>query len=238
VQIHGSETAQEVAQARAAFGQTPIALMDEVGLLGEGTIVAHAVHLDDDDVERLQHTGTAVAHNISSNLKLASGMAPVHRYLAAGICVGMGTDGPGSNNSLDLLGDLKYASLVQKTIAGDATVVPAETALAMVTRHGATALGLGAEIGTLEVGKRADIILIDLDRPHFTPRHFDHDANILSHLVYCATGADVSTVMVDGRVLLRDGALPALDAAAIRAAAQASSERLLARAGGGRYEDG
>jgi 5-methylthioadenosine/S-adenosylhomocysteine deaminase len=231
LQIHGSETEQEVQQAQASFNRTPIELMDEVGLLGEATIVAHAVHVGDRDVRRLQESGTAVAHNIASNLKLASGIAPIHRYLDAGICVGVGTDGPGSNDGLDLLRDLKYASLMQKVITADATSVPADTALAMVTSEGARALGLEKEIGSLEVGKRADVILIDLDRPHLTPHHAAYPSNITSHLVYSAAGADVATVIVDGQMLMRDRVPLTLNPASVQRAAQLSSERLLKRAG-------
>jgi len=231
VQIHGSETEREVLQAQARFKRTPIELMDEVGLLGEATVVAHAVHLDESDVRRLQVSGTSVAHNIASNLKLASGIAPIYRYMETDICVGLGTDGPGSNDSLDPLQDLKYASLIQKAMAADATSVSADTALAMVTCNGARALGLEREIGTLEKNKRADIILVDLDRPHLTPHHPGYPPNIPSHLVNCASGADVSTVIVDGRILVRDGTTVSLNPDAVQAAAQASSEQLLRRAG-------
>lgn len=231
VQIHGHETEHEVTSVRGRYGRTPIELMDDVGLLREGTLVAHAVHLSDGEVARLKASRTTIAHNIASNLKLASGIAPIHRYRAAGICVGLGTDGPGSNDSLDPLQDLKYASLIQKAISGDATCMSADTALAMATRAGGEALGLGTEIGILEEGRRADMILVDLDRPHFTPHHFDYSQSITSLLVYCASGTDVSTVIVDGQVLMLNGELIRLDIETIMKAAQASSEAVLARAG-------
>ncbi|MFQ5858037.1 MAG: amidohydrolase family protein [Anaerolineae bacterium] len=231
LQVHGSETAREVEECRAQYGCSPIELMAEVGLLGQQTIVAHAVHLDDSDIQLLQSTASSVAYNIVSNLKLASGIAPVHRYLAAGICVGIGTDGPGSNDGLDLLGDLKYATLVQKVITGDATCLPAETALAMATHYGAQALGIGDRLGTLEVGKQADIILVNLDQPRFTPRHFSYAPNILSLLVACATGADVDTVIVGGQILVRDSQPVSLDPAAIQENAQQSSVKILRASG-------
>lgn len=227
LQIHGAETAREVAECQAAHGETPIGLMAETGLLGERTIVAHAVHLDERDVALLRSSGSAVAHNLASNLKLASGIAPVQRYLAGGIPVGMGTDGPGSNDALDLLADLKYAALLQKAVTGDATCLPADTALRMVTRNGAQALGLANRIGSLEVDKLADLILVDLDRPRFTPHHFGSPDNIASHLVNCATGADVDTVIVAGKVLVRDGQPLYLDTARVQQRAQRSSEKLV-----------
>ncbi len=231
VQIHGSETKQEVQESRARFGRSPIELMDSLGLLRRGTVVAHAVHLTDYEVQQIQSTGTAIAHNIASNLKLASGIAPVHRYRTAGICVGLGTDGPGSNDGLDLLRDLKTAVLLQRAIAEDATCLPTDAALAMATRDGARALGLETSIGILQVGYRADIILVDLDRPHFTPHHLNYPSNVPSLLVYCASGADVTTVIVDGRILMRHGKALSLDTEALMNAAQTSSERILRRSG-------
>jgi 5-methylthioadenosine/S-adenosylhomocysteine deaminase len=179
----------------------------------------------------LQTSGSAVAHNIASNLKLASGIAPVARYLDAGIAVGLGTDGPGSNDGLDLLGDLKYASLVQKVTNDDARSVPAHQALEMVTRFGAQALGMEDMIGSLEVGKRADIILIDVDRPHYTPHHFAYGPNIASNLVFCGRGSDVRTVIVDGQIIVEDGVPTTLDRVAVQREAQKSSEHILQRAG-------
>jgi 5-methylthioadenosine/S-adenosylhomocysteine deaminase len=231
LQIHGCETRQEVEECYAQHGCSPIQLMADSGLLGPRTIVAHAVHVDQTDQMLLQRSHTNVSHNIASNLKLASGIAPVGRYLQLGLCVGLGTDGPGSNDGLNLLADLKLAALVQKAISQDATCLPAQTALDIVTRHGAQALGLAEHIGSLEPGKQADLILIDLDQPRFTPRHFDRPDSILSHLVTCATGADVDTVVIAGRVLVRHSRPVYLDRSDIQARAQASSRRLLRAAG-------
>jgi 5-methylthioadenosine/S-adenosylhomocysteine deaminase len=227
IQIHGSETVREVAECQARHGCSPVELMAEVGILGPLTVVAHAVHLSDHDLQELGSASSHVAHNVASNLKLASGMAPVARYLAQGLNVGLGTDGPGSNDGLDLLRDLKLAALVQKGLASDATTLPAEAALEMVTRNGARALGWDDEIGSLEPGKQADLILVDFDRPHLTPHHFDNLPSIHSNLVYCASGADVDTVMVGGQLLVRGGQPVQLEAAAIREAAQRSAERLI-----------
>jgi 5-methylthioadenosine/S-adenosylhomocysteine deaminase len=227
IQIHGSETRQEVAACREKFGCSPIQLIADCGLLGPGSIVAHAVHVDEADLALLRRSDAAVSHNIASNLKLASGVAPVNRYLEAGLCVGLGTDGPGSNDGLDLLADLRLAALVQKGFSDDATCLPAQAAVDMVTRNGARALGLADHIGSLEPGKQGDVILIDLDKPRFTPRHFDRPETILSHLVTCATGGDVHTVLVAGRVLVHDRYPLNLDLSAIQQQAQESSRRVL-----------
>lgn len=227
VQIHGHETTHELALSHEQHGCTPIELMADVGLLGPDTIVAHAVHLSANDIQHLHETDSAVAHNIASNLILASGIAPVQSYLDQGLLVGLGTDGPGSNDGLDLLRDARLAALAQKGSANDATSLTADTALAMMTRHGAQALGMGDEVGSLEVGKQADIILIDLDKPRFTPRHYTHPPNILSHLVNCASGADVDTVIVGGRVLVSNGEPLHLDAEQIQRKAQQSGARVI-----------
>lgn len=227
VQMHACETAHEMELSQELYGCSPIELMADVGLLGQRTIVAHAVHADEADTRLLRESGASVAHNISSNLILASGIAPVDRYLEQGIRVGLGTDGPGSNDGLDLLRDLKLAALTQKANTSDATRVPADVALAMVTRRGAEAIGIDDQIGTLEVGKRADVILVDFDKPHLTPRHFDYAPNILSHLVYCAGGSDVDTVIVEGRILVSEGRSLHLDTLAIRENAQRSSRKVL-----------
>lgn len=227
VQMHACETAHEVELSQAQHGRSPIQLMADVGLLGPSTIVAHAVHVTETDIRLLQESESSVAHNISSNLILASGIAPVHRYLEEGIRVGLGTDGPGSNDGLDLLRDLKLAALTQKVNAGDPTSMAVENALAMVTRRGAEAIGIDDEVGTLEVGKQADIILVDFDKPHFTPRHFDHTPNIMSHLVYCAGGSDVDTAIVNGRILISEGRPFFLDILSINEKAQQSSRKVV-----------
>lgn len=226
IQTHASETLHEVELSRARHGCTPVQLMAEVGLLGPQTVVAHAVHVDAEDMRLLKDSHSSVAHNIASNLILASGVAPVHDYLEQGVIVGLGTDGPGSNDGLDLLRDIRLAALTQKGRTGNTASLPAQTALAMVTRHGAQALGIEERVGTLEAGKQADIILLDFDKPRFTPKHFDYPPNIMSHLVNCAAGSDVSTVIVDGHVLVSEGQPVFLDARIIQEKAQQSSAKV------------
>ena len=227
LQIHGCETKQEVAECEANYGMTPIQLMADVGLLGSQTIVAHAVHMDTSDIAIIKSSGAAVAHNIASNLKLASGIAPVQEFIEEGICVGIGTDGPGSNDGLDLLSDLKYVSLIPKAVRHDATSMPADVVLAMATRSGAEALGMEKTVGSLEPEKAADIITIDFDKPQFTPCHFDNFSNVQSLLVTVATGQSVDTVIVGGNVLVERGQPIFLNSREIQAHAQESARRLL-----------
>jgi len=228
VQVHASENSLEVEQCRATHqGKSPVQLLDEVGLLGSQTVVAHAVWVDDEDIGCLQRSGTAVAHNISSNLKLGSGISPITKLLDAGICVGIGTDGPGTNDGLDILRDLKMAVFVQRGITCDASVLPADQALRMATIDGAKALGIEEKVGSVEVGKKADLILIDMDKPHLTPRHSHIPSNILSLLVFSARGSDVDHVFVDGKHLLANGHPTRMDANEIKRKAQSSSQRLL-----------
>ncbi len=202
IQIHASETEGEVEECQKVFGNSPIEHLQAAGLLTPRTIIAHAVHLSEGDLRLVAGSGASIAHNVISNLKLASGIAPIYRYLRAGICVGLGTDGAGSNDSLDLLRDLKTAVLVQKALARDATALPTMTALSLVTRNGAQALGLREQLGSLEVGKQADLMMVDLDQPHLLPRDEADMGNMLSLLVYCASGADVDHVLVAGQVLV------------------------------------
>ena len=226
LQVHANESLHEVEISQAQYGRSPIQLLADKEFLGPDTIVAHAVHVSESDIVLLRDSGSSVSHNIASNLILASGIAPVQRYLDEGVRVGIGTDGPGSNDGLDLLADLKMAALLQKGVTSDATSVPADAALAMVTRHGAEALGIGDQTGTLEVWKKADIILLDLDKPHLTPRHYDIPASIAALLVNCATGRDVDTVIVNGEILVADGQPRSLDVMAIQQKAQKSSEKV------------
>ena len=226
IQIHASETKREVQECMEQYGYTPIEHLASVGLLTPRTVIAHAVHLNEPDIRLVRENGASIAHNVISNLKLASGIAPIYRYLQAGICVGLGTDGAGSNDSLDLLCDLKTAALVQKAISQDATAIGAETALAMVTRNGAQALGLLDRLGSLSGGKEADLILLNLDQPHFIPRdEMDKDA-MLSLLVYCASGADVDDVIVGGRILVANRQPRYLDQEEIMHNAQRSRQKL------------
>ena len=211
IHIHAAENAAEVATVEVRHGKRPVELLDSLGLLGPDVLLAHAVDLTGAEIAALARTGTSVAHCPVSNLKLGCGIAPVPRLLSAGVTVGLGTDGAVSSNTLDLLGAVRQAALVHKA-GGDPTAVGAEQAVRMATIEGARALGLGAELGSLEVGKRADLAVLDLNRPHLTPRH-----DPWSMLAYAAQASDVRDTVVDGRVLMRDRALTTLDEGAVLA---------------------
>ncbi|MER6358257.1 amidohydrolase [Streptomyces sp. NPDC001634] len=222
--MHAAENAAEVAGVEVRYGKRPVELLDSLGLLGPDLLLAHAVDLTGPEVAALARTGTSVAHCPVSNLKLGCGIAPVPRLLGAGVTVGLGTDGAVSSNTLDLLGVVRQAALVQKA-AGDPTAVGAEQAVRMATIEGARALGLGDRLGSLEAGKRADLIVLDLGGPHLRPRH-----DVWSTLAYAAQSADVRDTVVDGRVLMRDRVLTTLDEAAALADLEASVRA--GRAGG------
>ena len=195
---------------------TPTRFVESLGVLDGRTIVAHAICLDAADAKILKAHGTGVAHCPSSNMKLASGIAPVVRFLALGIPVGVGTDGPaGSNNDFDLMEEINLAADLQKVTANDPTVLPAEQAVAMGTILGARAAGLEKEIGSLETGKRADLITLRLDRPHAVPLY-----NVYSQIVYALKGSDVEDVIVNGKPIVREGRSLTLDPAPILAKAK------------------
>jgi 5-methylthioadenosine/S-adenosylhomocysteine deaminase len=205
VHIHAAETEAENEMVEARHGRRPVGILSEAGLLGPGTVMAHAVHLDDEELARVVAGGAAVAHCPASNLKLASGVARVPELVAAGVPVGLGTDGPASSNDLDLLGAARLAALVHKGVGagggpGDATRLPATQVLRMATVEGARALGLDGEVGSLEPGKLADVIAVDLDRPHAQPVY-----DPASTVVYASGRGDVRHVLVAGRRVVRDG---------------------------------
>ncbi|MGW0333610.1 amidohydrolase [Streptomyces sp. NPDC003011] len=213
--LHAAENATEVATVEVRYGRRPVELLDSLGLLGPDLLLAHAVDLTGPEIAALARTGTAVAHCPVSNLKLGCGIAPVPRLLGAGVTVALGTDGAVSSNTLDVLGAVRQAALVHKA-GGDPTAVGAEQAVRMATIEGARALGLGEHLGSLEAGKRADLIVLDLSAPHLRPPH-----DPWSTLAYAAHSADVRDTVVDGRVLMRDRALTTLDEAAVIAGLEA-----------------
>ena len=209
--IHLSETKTENDDAVRVRGMTPTRLLDALGVLDGPTIAAHGVWLDDLDIKILKTHGTGIAHCPSSNMKLASGVAPVMKLLAAGIPVGLGTDGPaGSNNDFDLMEEMNLAANLQKVTTGDPTALPAEQAIAMATIDGARVAGLDKETGSIEPGKRADLITVRLDRPHAVPLY-----NVYSQIVYALKGSDVQDVSVNGKPIVRDGRSLTLDPAPI-----------------------
>ena len=202
VHMHVHETRDEISQSVERDGRRPLVRLHELGLLGPNLIAVHAVHLTPPEIELLAACGCHVAHCPSSNLKLASGMAPVAALAAAGVNVGIGTDGAASNNRLDLFNEMRQAALLGKAVANDATVLPATDVLRMATLNGAKALGLDRMIGSLQAGKVADMVAVDFSSPELVPCY-----DPVSHLVYAAGRRDVSHVWVAGELALEDGVL-------------------------------
>ncbi len=204
--IHVAETLAELAEIQAKYGKKPFEHLESLGILGSHIIADHCVHLDDSEIERMIRHRVNVITNPESNMKLASGIAPVTRLIAAGITVGLGTDGCASNNNLDMLLEMDTAAKLQKIALMDPTALDAVTVLKMATCEGAKALGFGDITGSLEPGKKADIIIVDTRKPHLTPLY-----NPYSHLVYAAGGADVSHAIIGGRLVMEDRRLLTLN---------------------------
>jgi 5-methylthioadenosine/S-adenosylhomocysteine deaminase len=220
VLIHFAETEDEVRLAREQHNMTPTAYLESIGFWGPRTLGAHGIWVTDDDIRILQRRGVGVAHNPESNMKLASGAAPVTKYLAAGVALGLGTDGAASNNDLDMFEAMRQASFLAKHATRDPTAVPAQTALDLATIGGARALGMEKLVGSLEAGKRADIITVAMRASRQTPLY-----DPVSHLVYVTRGDDVRTTIVNGRILMKDRQVRTLD----RTAVIADANRLAAR---------
>lgn len=197
--IHLSETHQEVADCQGRYGATPVAHLHRLGLLTARLLADHAVVLTEADMELLAASGAGVAHCPESNMKLASGIAPVVELLKRGVPVGLGTDGCASNNNLDLVQEMDTAAKLQKVRYLDPTVLPATATLDLATRGSARVLGLADQVGALSPGLKADLVVIDLDQPHLTPLYDPY-----SHMVYAAGGGDVQTVVVHGQVVVQD----------------------------------
>ncbi|MFF2089975.1 amidohydrolase [Paenibacillus sp. NPDC058174] len=219
---HMSETIAEVEQNVRDYGLRPVEHLDKLGFFSRPSLVAHAVHLTDDEIALLAERSVAVSHNPVSNLKLASGVARVPELLRAGVTVSLGTDSVASNNNLDLFKEIKFAALLHKGVSGDPTVIPAIEALRMGTVYGAKSIWQEGQLGALTEGMKADFIAIDLEQPHFYPQ-----TDIVSHLVYSGSGRDVKHVWVDGRQVVKNGQCTQLDEEKIRYEAAASFERLL-----------
>ncbi|MFH1626153.1 MAG: amidohydrolase [Pseudomonadota bacterium] len=204
--IHLSETQSEVDETREKYGMTPVYYLKELGILDSNLIAAHCVCLTDDEMDILKEHGVKVVHNPESNMKLASGVAPVPELISKGVCVGLGTDGCASNNNLDMFQEMDTAAKLHKVQKRDPTVMNARQVVEMATIGSSRVLGLDDKIGTLEVGKKADLIVIDMNKPHLTPLY-----NIYSHLVYAVNGADVTTAIINGKLVMKDRRLLTID---------------------------
>jgi len=226
---HSSESIWEVQESLTRWGKRPIEVFFDRGVLGPRSVVAHCVWLSDREIELLARTGTAVAHCPCSNMKLSSGPARIGDLRRAGVVVGLGSDGEKENNSLDLIEEMKFASLLQKVTTLDPTSGDPWDVLAMATVDGARALGLGDVTGTLEPGKRADVVTVWLGGLHTTPLVRGNDGNVAAHLVFSSSGHDVRDVWVDGVRLVAGGTPTTFDVAAVRDEAQAAAEELFER---------
>jgi 5-methylthioadenosine/S-adenosylhomocysteine deaminase len=220
VHTHASENRDEIAMVERATGRRNIEYLRDVGLTAPHVVLAHCVHIDDTEIEILRSTGANVAHCPSSNLKLASGVARVSEMLDRGVSVSLGADGAPCNNRLDMFTEMRTAALLQKVLRGS-RALPALTALRMATTGAARALGLADQIGSVEVGKRADLQLVNLSRLHTTPL-----PDPISTIVYAAEASDVETVIIDGRIVMRDGELLTLNEQDVIAEARGQSQRL------------
>ena len=225
IHTHASENRTECAMVEEETGLRNINYLDSVGVTGRHVALAHCVHLSNDEIRILKRTGTHVVHCPSSNLKLGSGIAPVTKLLEEGVSVSLGADGAPCNNRLDMFTEMRTAALLQKALHGP-EFLAAERVLRMATIDGARALGLDSEVGSLEVGKRADVAVLRLGQLHTAPA-----AEVVSSLVYAATASDVQTVIIDGQEVMRDRTLLTLDEAQVIGEANAQAELLMSRAG-------
>ena len=224
--IHAAETQAESATAKERGSPTVISYLDSLGFLGPGVLLAHAVWATESDIALLKSRGVGVSHNPESNMKLASGVAPVKAYLASDVPLGLGTDGAASNNDLDMFEAMRMASFLAKVATSDPTAVSAKTAIRMATIGGARALGMDRQVGSLETGKHADLIVIGMTAARQTPMY-----DPISHLVYVTRGDDVQTTIVNGKVLMRNRKLLTLDRAAILTAAKGWATTISAAVG-------
>lgn len=220
--IHVAETQDEVRIVRENFGCSPVKYLDSIGFLDERTIGAHCVWVDDEDIDILARRGVTVSHNPQSNMKISSGVAPVQRMLRRGALVTVATDGPCSNNDLDMFEELRTAAFLQKSATGDPLALPAYEALRLATVNGARAMGRAdGELGVLRAGALADVVVVDLQKPHLQPIH-----DVMSNLVYCGKAADVETVVIDGCIVVENRRIEGLDLPQLYRDAAAAVERI------------
>ena len=222
IHIHVSETQKEINDSLDERGIRPFEYLEKIGFLGPDVVAAHCVWLSDEEIEIIKKHGVKVSHNPCSNMKLASGVAPVSKLIDNDICVSIGTDGASSNNNLDLIEELKTASLLQKVSTLDPKVLTSDEAIEMATIKGAEALGLGDEIGSIEVGKKADIILIDTNSANMVP----DSSSLSSNVIYSANGSNVDTTICNGKILMENKKLTTLDEDEIYAKAKQAIKEL------------
>ena len=222
IHIHVSETQKEIEDVSSQKGLRPFEYLDKIGFLGPDVVAAHSVWLSDNEIEIINKNNVKISHNPCSNMKLASGVAPVSKLIENDICVSIGTDGASSNNNLDLIEELKTASLLQKVSTLDPKVLNSDEAIAMGTIKGAEALGLESEIGSIEVGKKADIVLIDTNSANMVP----DSSSLSSNIIYSANGSNVDTTICDGKILMENKKLTILDEEEIYAKARKAIKEL------------
>lgn len=222
IHIHVSETLTEFNDIKKEYGKTPVKHLADLGLFEQKVLAAHCVHLTDEDMKILYENKVGVAHNPESNMKLASGIAPVHKMLALGIPVSLGTDGASSNNNLDMLQEMRTCALLQKVDNMDPTVIPAYQALEIATRNGASALGVEEEIGQIKAGMKADLIIVSLTAANMIPRY-----DIMANIVYAAQASDVETVIIDGEIIMENRLIKTFDEQEVLANARQIEARLV-----------
>lgn len=230
---HSNESVDDTRTCREMHQMDPIAYLSKVGVLGEKTVLAHGVHLTEVEMELVAKSGTKIAHCATSNMKLTDGAAPVTRYLAKGIEVGLGTDGANTNNNYDMFEEMKFAVLLQRIATNRASALVAADVLNMATIGGARVLGIADQTGSLEIGKKADICVMDLRKLHCLPYDPDDDSILISHLVFSASGADVDTVIIDGKIVMEGRVIKTADEAQLIKEANKAGKALLARLAAG-----
>jgi cytosine/adenosine deaminase-related metal-dependent hydrolase len=224
VTVHLAEVKEDVAFIKEQYGMRPVEFAESVGMVGPQVLLIHAVWLNEDDIALVAQTGTHVTHNPVSNTKLASGIAPIPTMLKAGVNVSLGTDAGTCNNTYDMIREMRWASTLHKVSHRDPEVTPCETALEMATINGARAMGLEDQIGSIEVGKQADFVALDMDKPHLTPT-----ADPVSAIVYAASGADVDTVVIGGETVVEGGEVLTMDEDRILSEARERADSLFER---------
>ncbi len=224
IHIHLAESKEMFAKQQKRQGLSEVSLLDDLDFLNTSLVAAHCIDLSDDDLRVLAQRGVNVVYCPVGNMKLGSGVAKMQDLVRLGVTVALGTDGPASNNCLDMFETMKVGALIQKTVNDDPSVMGAHEVLRMATLNGARALGIGASVGSLEVGKKADVILVDVRRPHLSPLH-----SLCAGLVYSAHGSDVDTVIVDGKMLMENGQVKTLDEEAVLERAEKTAHALTSR---------